>query len=183
MIALNQNELYLWIKKYDEDQNESSKTVEEELRAKFVSNPVMTKTNLQKIIDWKYQDLPGRKNRMRKLTNEYEDRFIQDLSKLAFKQKKDELKLRIFSVIKGVGPATCSVILSFYNPWKYGILDIHVWRELFGEKEPKTLFSNNNHAIKFFDKLRKISKQTGLSCRDIEKAYFKKNYDEARSIE
>ena len=85
------------------------------------------------------------------------------------------------SVIKGVGPATSSVILSFYNPWKYGILDIHAWRELFGEKEPKTLFSNNKYAIKFFKKLREISKQTGLSCRDIEKAYFK-NKDEIKWI-
>jgi hypothetical protein len=117
---------------------------------------------------------------MLKLINEYEDRLIRDLSKLAFKQKKDELRLKILSVIKGVGPATCSVILSFYDPWKYGILDIYAWRELFGEKEPKTLFSNNIHALNFFEKLREISKQTGLSCRDIEKAYFKKNYDEAK---
>lgn len=181
MIVLNQNELYLWLERYNNDQSQSSRKVEEELRAKFVSNPLMTKTDLQKIIDWKYQDLPGRKNRMLKLINEYKDRFIQDLSKTVFNHEDDGLRLKLLSVIKGVGPATSSVILSFYDPWKYGILDIHAWRELFGEKEPKTLFSNNKHAIAFFENLREISKQTGLSCRDIEKAYFKKNYDEAIS--
>ena len=181
MIILNKNELNLWIEKYNNYQSQSSRKVEEELRAKFVSNPVMTKKDLQTIIDWKYQDLPSRKNRMLKLINEYDDRFIQDLSKLVFKHEKDELRLELLTVINGVGPATCSVILSFYNPWKYGILDIHAWRELFQERESKTLFSNNRYAIGFFEKLREISKQTGLSCRDIEKAYFKKNYDEAKS--
>jgi hypothetical protein len=57
-------------------------------------------------------------------------------------------------------------------------LDIHAWRGLFG-KEPTDIFSNNKQAIKFFNKLREISSETGLSCRDIEKAIFKKDLDES----
>jgi hypothetical protein len=178
MVILNKNDLDLWSKKYNEDQKESAKKLEEKLGLKFRLTCTMIKTDLLKIIDWKYQDLPRRKNRMLNFINEYDDSFIQDLSKLVFKHEKDEIRLQLLNVIKGVGPATSSVILSFYDPWNYGILDIHAWRELFDTKEPNNLFSNNKHTIKFFEKLREISKQTYLPCRDIEKAYYKKNYDE-----
>ena len=56
----------------------------------------------------------------------------------------------------------------------YGILDIHAWEELFG-KRPKSLFINNKYVLEYFKKLRKISIRTNLPCREVEKAYFKKD--------
>jgi hypothetical protein len=76
----------------------------------------------------------------------------------------------------GLGPALSSVILAFFDSEKYGVLDIHAWRELLG-KEPDNVFTNNDNAIKFFEKLREISKTTRLPCREIEKALFKKNLE------
>jgi len=72
-----------------------------------------------------------------------------------------------------------SVILSFHSPQDYGVLDIHAWRELFG-KEPGDLFQNPHRAIEFFERLRMIRRETGLPCRQIERALFTKNRHEGK---
>ena len=68
---------------------------------------------------------------------------------LLLKQTDDRTSLKALCSIKGVGPAVSSVILTFYNPNKYGVFDIHAWRELYG-KEPANLFSNRQNVLKFF---------------------------------
>jgi len=41
-----------------------------------------------------------------------------------------------------------SVILSFYDPTNYGVLDIRAWRELLG-KEPEDLFQESKPLSEF----------------------------------
>lgn len=178
---MNKDELLFWKNKYDKEEDLYNKGDEEELRKKFQKNNFITKQNLTKIIKWKFQGrLTGRQKRILNLLNDVEESFIEETSKSAFKSKNDEIRLKLFSSIKGVGNALSSVILTFYDPQIYGVLDIHAWRGLFG-KEPNDVFSNPHQAIRFFKKLREISSETGLSCRDIEKAIFKKDLDESKS--
>lgn len=176
---MNKEELLFWKNKYDKEEDLYNKGDEEELRKKFNKNNFVMKEDLIRIVKWKFQDrLVGRQKRILKLLDDVEESFIEEITKLAFKTKDDDIKLSLLSSIKGVGNAVGSVILTFYDPKNYGVLDIHAWRELFGE-EPNNVFSNNKQAIKFFKKLREISSETGLSCRDVEKAIFKKNLDES----
>jgi hypothetical protein len=178
---MNKDELLFWKNKYDKEEDLYNKGDEEELRTKFQKNNFITKEDLIRIVKWKFQGrLKGRQIRTLKLLEGVEESFIEEISKRAFQSKDDETRLKLFSSIKGVGNALSSVILSFYDPQNYGVLDIHAWRGLFG-KEPKDVFSNPHQAIKFFKKLREISFETGLSCRDIEKAIFKKDLDESKS--
>ena len=137
----------------------------------------MSKDDLIKIMKWKFQGrLLGRQKRMLNLFKDFPEEKIIELSKNAFKSDNDELKIIFLSNIPSIKNSLSSVILTFYDPLNYGILDIHSWRELFG-KEPKDIFSNKKRVIDFFNVLREISKKTGLSCRDVEKALFKKNLD------
>lgn len=178
---MNKEELLFWKNKYDKEEDLYNKGGEEELRKKFQENNFITKQDLSRIVKWKFQGrLLGRQKRILKLLEDVEESFIEEISKLAFKSKDDEVRLKLFSSIKGVGNALSSVILTFYDPQNYGVLDIHAWRGLFG-KEPADIFSNNKQAIKFFKKLREVSSETGLSCRDVEKAIFKKDLDESKS--
>lgn len=176
---MNKEELLFWKNKYDKEEDLYNKGDEEELRKKFNENNFVMKEDLIKIIKWKFQDrLLGRQKRILRLLEDVEESFIEEITKLAFKTKDDDIRLRLLSSIKGVGNALGSVILTFHDPLNYGVLDIHAWRGLFG-KEPNNVFSNNKQAIKFFNKLREISSETGLSCRDVEKAIFKKDSDES----
>ncbi len=172
---MNKKELLYWKNKYEQEYEPYNANVENELRYKFQQNRYVTKEDLKRIIMWKFQGkLLGRqKIFMNKLKIE-KDSFIKDVSCLALKQKGDIERLKMLCIINGIGISLASVILTFYDCKNYGILDIHSWRGLFNEKEPKNIFLNK-HAIRFFKRLRKISNKTNLSCRDIEKAFFKKD--------
>jgi hypothetical protein len=175
---MNKKDLLYWKNKYDKEEDLNDKSLEEKLQLKFQKHSRMTKSDLIKIVKWKFQGrLSGRQKRILNLLENVDGQFIENLSKLAFSNKDDEIRLNLLCKIKGVGNALSSVILTFYDPQNYGVLDIHAWRGLFKEKEPSDIFSNKKQAIKYFNKLREISSKTGLSCRDIEKAFFKKDYD------
>jgi len=178
---MTKGEIVFWRDKYDKEEDLYNKGEEERLRKKFRKNRFITKTDLKTIIKWKFQGrLLGRQKRILNLLTSVEEKFIKEVSKLAFQSSEDETRLKLLSSIKGVGNALSSVILTFYDQQNYGVLDIHAWRGLFG-KEPPDIFSNTKHAIKFFTKLREISQKTGLPCRDIEKAIFKKDLDKSKT--
>jgi hypothetical protein len=178
---LKKKEILFWKNKYNNEEDIYDKTCEKELRIKIQKNKFLTKKDLIKIVKWKFPE--GSKTFSRQLIilpllQPINDAHIRKITYCVFKINDDRLRLKLLCCIDGVGNAIASTILSFYNPKKYGILDIHSWRELFG-KEPKDVFSNTKHTMKFFQKLREISSETQLSCRDIEKALFKKNKDES----
>jgi len=185
---MTKKEIIFWKNEYDKEEDLYDKGLEGRLGKKFQKNKLFTKSDLIEIVRWKFQSprLLGRRKRVLSFIDRNKESTIREFSKLAFsRNKNDETKLKLLSSpnIKGMGNALASVILAFYNPKNYGVLDIHAWRELFDKKigeEPKDLFSNHEKAIEFFNKLRGISSKTGLYCRDIEKALFKKNLDESK---
>lgn len=178
---MNKNDLLFWRDKYDKEEELYIGDTEEKLRKKFRKNRFITKSDLQTIIKWKFQGrLLGRQKRFLNLLESVDEKFVKEVSSLALQNKDDQIRLKLLSSIKMVGNALSSVILTFYDPKNYGIFDIHAWRGLFG-KEPPDLFSNPKNALKFFNKLREISRKTGLPCRDIEKAIFKKDLDKTQT--
>ena len=176
---MNKDEILKWKTRYDNEEDLYNTGLEEELRIKFQKNKFITKEDLERIIEWKFQGrLKGRRKRILNLLSPVKDEFIQQVSNLAFQTEDDGVRLSLLTSIRGVGVALSSVILTFYNPKRYGIVDIHDWRELFG-KEPINMFTNHKHTLKFFEKLREVADKTGLTCREVEKALFKKNLEES----
>lgn len=167
--------------KYDKEEYLYTTGEEEKLRKRLWKNKYLTKNDLVQIVKWKFQGkLIGRQKRLLKIIEGIDGLFVKNLSKLALKTDDEETRIKLFCVIKGVGTSLTSVILAFYDPNNYGIMDIHSWRELFG-KEPKDLFTSNKHLIRFLSKLRQISRKVNLPCRDIEKALYKKNFHKSVS--
>lgn len=177
---MKKKDILYWRDRYDKEEDLYNKGDEQDLRVKFQKNRCMTKAELTRVVKWKFQG--GLKGRQKIILNHLKNvrpSFILDVSNKAFETDDEKEKIKALSSIKGVGNALSTVILTFFDPQNYGILDIHTWREIFKEKEPKDVFSNFRQAIRFLDKLRNISETTGFSCRDIEKALFKKNLEES----
>ncbi len=85
--------------------------------------------------------------------------------------------------IKGVKNALVSVILTFLDPENYGVFDIHAYDELYEtnpKTRPKDMFTDSKYLYEFLSDLRQIAKKYGFGVRYVEKAYFKKNYDESK---
>lgn len=175
---MNKEEILNWSRKYDE---EYPWWVEEEKRVgnKLRQAKTLTKADLAEVVEWKFKELKGRKDRVLRFVRKNEDRAIQQTCGQVFAKSDDSDRIRNLDALHGVGPALASVILTFYDPKQYGVLDIHVWREFFGN-EPSTLFIGCTCYLNLLAELRKIANKYDLDARTVEKAYFKKNVDEGQ---
>jgi len=149
---------------------------------KLRKTQVITRADLIEIVKWKFKALLGRKKRILNLTAKNSDEKIEYISEQFFNStsKDDLFKVITLFMLKGVGPALASTILAFINPKDYGVFDIHVWREIFGKK-PAGLFRTPNY-LKALKEMRKIASQNCVDVRIVEKAFFKKNYDESNNL-
>ena len=77
----------------------------------------------------------------------------------------------------GIGIAVASTVLTFFDPKNYGVFDFHVWQEVFGGRPKYTVMEY----VKLLSKLRQEAEMQDLGTRTIEKACFKKNYDESEN--
>jgi len=174
---LNKEEILNWNSKYDKD-HPWWVAKERELGDKFRKEQQVTKDDLKEVVEWKFLNLPYKNDRLRDV-EKIDDAEIRRKSHEMFSQVWENEIDRINNFrFSGVGAATISVVLTFYDPENYGVFDRHVWRELFGrESEDEYLFSTAN-CVKVLSELRKIAGRDGLHVRTVEKAYFKKNHDE-----
>lgn len=176
---LTKGEVLKWSERYVSEHPWWDKK-ERELRNRLRTTKELSKTDLFEVIKWKFKDFEGRRTRITKFARRTDEFVLRKVSRLVLDLDKryDEYKLDLFCVFDGIGVAVASAILTFYDPVNYGVFDIHVWRELFGE-EPKNLHTTKN-CLRLLTELRRIGAEYDLPARTVEKAYFKKNYDKEK---
>lgn len=132
----------------------------------------LDKNALIQILKWKSP-------RPLRFYNQNEEVYINYITKLAFKEKDDRLKIHILTTLKGVNYPSASAILMFKDPVNFPVLDIRVWKLLY----KSGLVTVNSRGIGFsLDQwvlylkiLRSLSKEYETSTREIEKKLF--DYD------
>jgi len=183
---LTKDEVMRWSRKYDKEEDLYNTGLEQELGDKLRRTKELTKDELGQIVGWKFQGrLEGRRDLILKRVATVDDSFIRKVSNESFNEQDDRTRIRKLmgrnGGVAGIGLALSSVILTFYDPHNFGVYDIHAWREMFG-KEPKDLFSNLENLMKLLQRLREEARAMELDARVVEKAYFKKNLDESKSM-
>jgi hypothetical protein len=169
---MDKNQATEWLRRYEleEDYNNG---LEEKLRTQFKKNQSFTKSDLLEIMKWKFETMQGREKRQQNLLKTIKDEDVVHISTAAFRIKDDRLRIAVLMTIPSVGLAIASTVMTFYAPENYGIYDIHSWRGLMCKKEFQSATWKELDA--FWTKLRKEAKKLGMTCRDLEKAYFKKD--------
>jgi hypothetical protein len=164
------------IKLRDEHNKECESEIEKEkeIGDQLRMTKTLTKSQLEEIIPWKFD----RDGRIR--ANEL--RLIKGIDELALKEKSarifnldidhDYERIELLRSFTGIGVAVASVILAFFDPENYCVFDFHIYQELFGKRPDYT----TDEYVKLLTTLRKEAKKCGVSTRDVEKAYFRKNY-------
>lgn len=183
MDDLSKEQILDLCKKYDKEEDQWNSSLEKQLGNQLRVSTEMSRENLIEVIKWKFATNPHRLKRELNLVGSVDDREIKRLSKLAFNNEDEILRIKHLMEIKGVGLAVASAILTFYDPIKYGVFDIHIYDELFNtnpKTRPKDISNNPELYIKLLEKLREIANRYNLNVRVVEKALFKKNYDESR---
>ena len=103
---------------------------------------------------------------------------FEKITRLAFKQTDEKLKIHILTALSGVKYPSASAILMFYDK-NYPVLDIRVWRQLYKLKYVKTNPKGTNFSLddwyKYLNIIRLIAKEYNTTARVIEKKLF--DYD------
>jgi hypothetical protein len=178
---LSKEEIIKWNKKYDEAYEKYERELENSVGKNLKLNRELSKNDLIKIVEWKFGGMKGRKKIFLNLIKPLDGSDVQKISKDAFCSADEWTKIEKLRKIKGVKNALTSVILTFLDPENYGVFDIHAFDELYGtnpKTRPKDMFTDSKYLHEFLSDLRQIAKKNGFGVRYVEKAYFKKNYDE-----
>jgi hypothetical protein len=153
-----------------QDEIKKEKEIGDGLRA----TKTLTKSQLEEIILWKFDCDGQRRGRELRLVEGIDEQDLRRVSNQVFNldtvhdYERIELSRRLD---KGIGVAVASVILTFYDPEDYCMFDFHVYQELFGKRPDYT----TDEYVALLSVIRNEAKKCGVSTRDVEKAYFRKN--------
>ncbi len=129
----------------------------------------LTKEQLIKILMWKSP-------RPKKYYLANDEKSINEITSLAFATKNESLRIHILTALTGVRIPAASAILMFYDPTKYAVIDIKVWKQLYKAKlvdtNPAGTDFKLNEWDKFLNIVRGLSKEMNYTTRQIEKRLF-----------
>lgn len=176
---MDKPDFLLWSRKYDKSFGWQAQR-EQELGAKFRKAKVLTQVDLAQVVEWKFKEDPEKKVRVLALVSRNDEATINRLSSqaLGIPFCEDSYRMNCLTFLEGVSPVLASVILSFFDPKQYGILDAAAWKALLGNPPPNMLTTQNY--LKLLSAMRKTAAKQNLDVRTIDKALYRKSLDESK---
>jgi hypothetical protein len=173
-----------WADKYDADyvkKYPEYAKVERRVKARLrEGRPYLDKRHFVEIARWKSQ----------RPVRHYESNdsaLVRDVTALAFAARRDDLRLRVLTLLNGVGVPVASTILHFAFPDRYPIMDIRavttltrlgLWTGPDPAQPGFTGFSVEDWQA-YTDLMRDHAKRLGVTLRELDKALW--TSDEART--
>jgi hypothetical protein len=90
-------------------------------------------------------------------------------------------RVNCLTTLEGMSPVLASIVLAFFDPKQYGVFDKSVWKPVVGNAPPG-LYTAQNY-VRFLVALRKTAAKHNLDVRVVEKAFYKKAFDESNRKE
>jgi hypothetical protein len=177
--CLDKADFLTWSRKYDRAFGWKAQR-ERELGAKFRKNKSFIVADLAAVVDWKFKEDSEKKTRTLALVTRNEEVTVNRLSSqaLSIPGCEDSYRMSCITLLEGVTPVIASIILTFFDPTQYCILDAYTWKALLGNPPPNMLSTLNY--LKLLEAIRKTAAKQKLDVRVIDKALFKKGFDEAK---
>lgn len=178
MISLDKPDFVIWSRKYDKS-NGWRLNREQELGARFRRNKVLSLKDFALVVEWSFWDEPEKKTRVLELIARNDPVKVERISSQVFNLPylDDSYRMSCLLTLEGVSPVLASVILAFFDPKQYGILDVAIWKPLLGNPPPNLLSTANY--LKLLLALRKTAAKHNLDVRVIDKALTKKTIEES----
>ena len=169
----------MWSRKYEKSLGWQAQK-ERELGARFRRAKILTKADLAQVVEWKLKDQPEKKTRALELVSRNEEATVNRLSSqaLSIPSCEDAYRMNCLTLLEGINPVLASVILTFFDPKQYAILDAGTWKALLGNP-PAGLLTTQSY-LKLLEAIRKTAAKQNLDVRVIDKALYKKNLDESK---
>lgn len=171
---MDRSEIKEYSVRYDEGYPEEHQAIERDLHDALTHQQYLTQDQLERVIRWKLDNQPGRRDRYIEDMRAVPDEFIRRVSYAALLLKGDpETQLKTLRSIPGIGGATATVILSFYDPVNYAVGDRYMIDALFGE-------DRGFRITDYSELLRELQERNpgGFNLRTVEKAYYRQYQEE-----
>lgn len=174
---MDKADFLMWSRKYDKAFGWQAQR-ERELGSKFRKNKQLTCADLASIVEWKFKNEPEKKEHTLELVARNDEDKVQRITSqvLSLPQGDDMYRMNCLATLEGISPVLASIILAFFDPHNYGILDVNVWKRLLGNPPPN-VYSPQNY-IALLAAMRKTAAKHNLDARVIDKALYKKSIDE-----
>ena len=176
---MDKADFLMWSRKYDKAFGWQAQR-ERELGSKFRKNKALTCKDLASIVEWKFKDDAEKKARSLEFVARNEEANVGRLTGQALSVPgcEDSYRMNCLTLLEGVSPVLASIILAFFDPKQYCILDAHTWKALLGNVPPNMQTTQNYLVL--LSVIRKSAAKQKLDVRIIDKALFKKGVDEAK---
>ncbi len=169
----------MWSRKYDKAFGWQAQR-ERALGSKFRKAKALTLADLAAVVEWKFNEEPEKKTRVLELVSRNALETVNRLSSqaLSIPSCEDAYRMNCLTLLEGISPVLASVILTFFDPKQYCILDTAVWKAVLGNPPPNLLTAQNY--LKLLGVIRKTAAKQNLDVRVIDKALYKKSVDESK---
>jgi len=166
---MDANEIIDWSDRYDKVYNEKLRKTEERIHKTINEEQYLTREELLEIVRWKLDGMPGRRGGNVDLVESVPNEFVQRVTEAALLIDDPVTQLKTLKSIPGIGPATGTAVLAFYDPEHYGIGDRYILDEFLGE--PRTIRVTDYPKI-----LQELQNRNPgeFNLRTVEKAYYQK---------
>jgi hypothetical protein len=158
-----------WSEEYDEAYDDDLQPIEKRIHEALTEQQYLTRDQLEEVVQWKLNGMPGRRGGNVERVNTVPDEFVRRVTEAALLIDDPKTQLKALKSIPGIGPATGTVVLTFYDPEDYGIGDRYILDEFFGEDRTIRV----TDYPKILSELR--DRNPGdFNIRTVEKAYYQK---------
>jgi hypothetical protein len=161
MMNLSENNIIGYATNYDQQYKDMH--TENEIKLKLTKQDYLTLDDFKRIGRWKS------KRPTKHYISNSED-LVREVSRIGFTTANEELKIGIFTLLKGCSYPVASVILHFKFPDLYPIIDFRALWSLRGIEPPSTY--NYDLWQGYVDEIRAKSKKFKVTIRTLDKALW-----------
>jgi hypothetical protein len=182
VLWLDKADFVLWSRKYDKAFGWQAQR-ERELGAKFRKNRFLSCKDLGDVVEWKFKGDTEKLVRGLELVGRNSEEKVMRITSqiLSLPGADDMYRINCLTTLEGISPVLASVVLAFFDPKLYGVFDKAVWKPVLGNPPPG-LYTAQNY-VRFLVALRKTAGKHNLDVRVVEKAFYKKTFDESNRKE
>jgi hypothetical protein len=171
--GMDADEVQEWAKSYEESYDEVLHDIEQTLHKALQAQGHITQEQLRDVVTWKLDNQAGRRSGNLDRVNQVPDEFVRRVSEAALVVDDPKVQLKTLSSIPGIGYATATVVLTFYDPERYAVGDRYMVDLFFDEDRPMRV----TDYPKLLSELRDRN-PGGFELRTVEKAYYQRYREE-----
>lgn len=166
---MDKDDIEKWSKRYDDEYEQRLQAIQDDLYSALHDRGYLTQDEVVDAIRWKLDAQGGRRSgnieKVRKLPEE----FVEKVTETALLVEDPKVQASTLDSIPGVGAATASAILTFYDPENYAVGDRYLMDEF--------LDKDRTMGIADYPKILQALQDRnpgGYDLRTVEKAYWKR---------